>query len=108
MDPTLEEKQSDQTQEKKSGGGIGQGINAINNLMGGGIKNPFGKIGLKVATQTTLRGFAAFLASPAGLPILITIVLVIVFTVVIMGFGGAPAIEPTQVQTPTPTPPAVP
>lgn len=108
MDPAPEEKQNDQTQEKKSGGGIGQGINVINNLMSAGIKNPFGKIGSKVAAQTALRGFAAFLASPAGLPILITIVLVVVFTVVVMSFGGAPAIESTQTQTPTPTPPAAP
>lgn len=108
MDPAPQEKQKDQVQEKHSEGGIGQGINVINNLMGGGIKNPFGKIGSKVASQTALRGFAAFLASPAGLPILIAIALVVVFTVIVMGFGGVPAIEPTRIQAPTPTPLAVP
>lgn len=101
MDPTSEEKQNNQNQEKQSGGGLNHGINTINNLVG--LKNPFGKIGSRVATQTVLKGFSAFLASPVGLPILITIAAVFIFTIIIMGFGGVPFSEPAQTQIPTPT-----
>lgn len=91
MDPTLEEKQSDQAQKKQSGGGISRGINSINNL--GRFKNPFGKIGSRVIAQTALRGFAAFLAG-TGFPIAVALGLVLLFTIIIvMGFGGAPPSE---------------
>ena len=113
MDPTTEEKQNDQAQEKRSGGGIGQGINAINKLVRGELKNPLGKIGSRVALQTALRGLSAFLASPAGLPILIAMMLVVVFTIIIVGFGGTPPLESNNQAvnappTEPPTPPAVP
>lgn len=103
MDPTLEERQANQTQEKKSGQGIiGRGI---------------GRIGTRVVTQTALRGFSALLASQVGLPILIAIASIVVFTIVIVGFGGAPGDPSSQTSvqapsaetTPTPTPtPAAP
>ena len=89
---------------RPSGGGISRGINNINNFARRGLTNPFGKIGQRVATQTALRGLAAFLASSSGVwvPIAITLVLVFIFTFIIVGFGGAPALE-TGVQQATPT-----
>jgi hypothetical protein len=53
--------QNNQSQEKQSEGRISQGINAVNNLVGGGIKNPFGKIGSRVAVQAATK--ATFLAT---------------------------------------------
>ena len=110
MDPTLEEKQSDQPQQKRSAeGSISQGINTINKLAGGGFKNPLGGIGSRVVAQTALRGFAAFLAGP-GLPIAIAIISVFIFTFIIVEFGGAPGSQtnqsanPTPAETVTPTP----
>lgn len=110
MNPTLEEKQNDQAQEKQPGGGISRGINSINNL--GRLKNPFGKIGSRVIAQTALRGFTAFLAGQ-GFPIMVALGLVLLFTIIIiMGFGGAPPSEmnnqttnvaPTETITPTAT-----
>lgn len=117
MDPNLEEKQNDQSQEKQSESGISQGINAINNLVGRGLKNPFKGFGTGVAGQTVIKGgFAAFIASPAGLPILIALTAIVVLTVfIIVGLGGIPgaptqepALPPTPTETPTPAPPAAP
>lgn len=117
MDPTLEEKQNDQSQNKQSGQGIiSRGINSINNLKGANklFSNPLRKIGSRVVAQTALRGFAAFLAGP-GLPIAVALGLVLLFTIIIvMGFGGAPSSEPnsqttnvppTKTITPTPAVP---
>lgn len=104
MDPTLEEKQNDQTQKEQLGGGINRGINTINKLARGGLKNPLGKVGQRIVVQTVLRGFAAFLAGP-GLPIVIAIASVLVFTFIIVGFGGAPPSEINNQSTnPTITP----
>lgn len=111
MDPTLEEKQNDQTQNKQSGQGIiSRGINSFNSLRGANrlLSNPLGKIGSRVVAQAAVRGFAAFLAGP-GFPIAITIIAVFVFTFIIVGFGGAPPSEtnvqaPQTVPTLTPTP----
>jgi hypothetical protein len=112
MDPTLEEKQNELPQQKRSTEGtISQGINTINNLARArrGFSNPFGKVGSRVVAQTALRGFAAFLAGP-GLPIAIAIISVFIFTFIIVGFGGAPVSQtnqsanPTPAETVTPTP----
>ncbi len=96
MDPTLEEKQKELPQQKRSTEGtISQGINTINNLARArlGFTNPLGKIGSRVVAQTALRGFAAFLAGP-GLPIVIALGFVLLFTIIIiMGFGGVPPSE---------------
>jgi len=95
MDPTLEEKQNELAQQKRSTEGtISQGINTINNLAraGRGFTNPLGTVGSRVVAQTALRGFAAFLAGP-GLPIVIVVVFVLVFTFIIVGFGAAPSSE---------------
>lgn len=117
MDPTLEEKQSDQPQQKQSKEGtINQGINAINNLVRArrGFTNPLGEIGSRVVVQTALRGFAAFLAGP-GLPIALALGAILFFTIIIVvGLGGVPSSEsniqaPADVPTltpPTPSPAA--
>lgn len=115
MDPTLEEKQNELPQQKRSTEGtISQGINTINNLARArrGFTNPLGKVGQGVVQQAALRGFAAFLAG-SGLPVAIALGLVLLFTVIIvMGFGGAPSSEtnnqglnlsPTATQSATPT-----
>ena len=111
MDPTQEKNQNDQPQEKQSGG-IGRGINTINKLARGGIKNPLGKIGSRVVTQTALMGLRAFLAGP-GLPVLVALGAILFFTIIIiMGIGGAPSSEtntqgsnlnPTATQSTIPT-----
>lgn len=112
MDPTLENNTSQQEKSKK--GPVSQGINLLNNIPGGGVKIPFGKI-IRPGV-TVLKGFTAFLAAnPWVWGILGGVVLVIVvFAIVFSGaFGGipgaptqeiAPTIAPTE--TPTPTPPA--
>ncbi|OGH24217.1 MAG: hypothetical protein A3B47_04285 [Candidatus Levybacteria bacterium RIFCSPLOWO2_01_FULL_39_24] len=105
MDPTLEERQNNQEQEKKSGGGISQGINALNNLRG--LRNLSGKTGLKSAAQVgrlAAQGaarFGAFLFTPTGLVVL-TVAIVFIGTVAVIFLLGAP---PTQTITPSPTPP---
>lgn len=111
MDPLLEEKQNNQPQQKRPTGE--SAINTINNLAGARnlLKNPLGKIGSRVVLQAGTRTLSAFLASPAGL-VLIVIAVILIFTIVIIvGFGGAPAsetiiptIEPTQTEAVTPTP----
>lgn len=116
MDPTPEERQNDQPQQKQSKeGAVGQGISAINNFVRArrGFTNPLGKVGSRAVTQVVLRGFTAFLAG-AWFPVALTLGLVLLFTVIIiMGFGGAPPSEtgvqtpqalPTLVSTPTPAP----
>lgn len=107
MDPTLEEKQNELPQQKRSAEGtISQGINTINNLARArrDFTNPLGKIGQRAVAQTALRGFAAFLAGP-GLPIAVALGLVLLFTVIIiMGFGGAPPPQTNQFANPTITP----
>jgi hypothetical protein len=112
MNSTPEEKQNDQTQKKTIGGGINQGIKVINNLVGGGFKNPFGKISSRVVTQTALRGFFTFLVGPV-FPIVIALIAIFVFTLIIVGLGGAPSSEqnnqtanvvPTKTTTSTITP----
>lgn len=105
MDPTLEEKQNDQPQEKQRQGIISRGINSFNNLRGANrlLSNPLGRIGTRVVLQAGLRGFAAFLAGP-GLPIAIAIASVFIFTlIIVLGFGGAPSSE-TNVQAPQASP----
>lgn len=77
---------------RASGGRINRGINSINKLMRGGIKNPFGK--LVGPRATLLRGFAAFLAGP-GFPIVVALVSVFVLTFIIIMFGGAPLPNPS-------------
>jgi hypothetical protein len=85
-----------------------KGINALNNLMRGGIKNPLGKFG----TNAAMKGLLAFLTSnPWVLGIIITLVVVVVFTFVIVGFGGVPSTQiDAQSADPTATliPPAAP
>ena len=115
MDPTLEEKQSGQPQQKQSRQGFSsRATNLINNIGGAKrlLSSPINKIGQRVVSQTILRGFAAFLAGP-GLPVVVALGLVLLFTVIIlMGFGGAPFLElntqksdlsPTSTQSATPT-----
>jgi hypothetical protein len=77
----------------------GRGIN-INNFMGRGFKNLFGKSGSKAVVQTALRGFSAFLTGP-GLPIAIALILVVLFTIMIVGFGGVPMSTPDNQTTNT-------
>lgn len=111
MGTTLEEKQTDQPQQKQSKEGtISQGINTINDLARArrGFTNPLGKVGSGIIAQTALRGFAAFLAGP-GLPIAIAIISVFIFTFIIVAFGGAPLSETNNQSakpTITPTPAA--
>jgi len=111
MDPTIKEKQNNGSQEKKSGGGISQGINTLNNL--GGLKSPFGKTGSrvaaqagKVAAQTTTR-FSAFLfTTPTGWVILSIILILIITFVIVLPLGAPPTETSTQTTNPiiTPTP----
>lgn len=101
---------------RQSGGRFNRGINTINRLARGGIKNPFGKIATRAVVQTGLRGLIASMG-PTLIPILITLIAVVSFTVFIVGFGGAPGAPPSQttIQTPptettetaTPTPAAL-
>ena len=94
---------------RPSGGGISRGINNINNFARRGLTNPFGKIGQRVAAQTALRGFAAFLATNPwvwlvlGIAILFIVVFVIVFSGFSGGIPGAPTTEPTPTIAPTET-----
>jgi hypothetical protein len=99
MSPTPEEKQNSASQQKDSGGEkFGQGINLINDVARGGLKNPFGKIGSRTAMraigQTALRGFAAFLAGPL-LPVTIALIsiFVLTFIIVFLGGGGVPNLD---------------
>lgn len=111
MDPTLEEKQNNQPQQKRSTEGtISQGINAINNLARArrGLQNPLGKVGTRIAAQIATKGrLLAFLTSPAGLVLVVTIVVLVFTFILIIGFGGAPSsetISPTNEIAPTETP----
>lgn len=115
MDPTLDENQGNQPQEKQKQGIVSRGINSFNRART--LSNPLGKIGSRVATQTALRGFSALLASQVGLPIAIALGAILLFTtIMIMVFGGAPGAPSSQtsVQAPptettetiTPTPAA--
>lgn len=111
MDPTLEEKQDEPSQQKRSTEGtISRGINTINNFARRGLTSPFGKVGSRIALQTGLRGLTAFLGSTSGVwvPIAIAIVSVFIFTFIIVGFGGAPVSQTSQSVnlTVTPTPAA--
>ncbi len=103
MDPALEEKQNNESQQKKPAGE--SAINTINNLAGARrlLKSPLGKVGSRVVLQAGIRGLSAFLLSPAGL-VLIAITTILIFTViVILGSGGAPTSEiNNQVVNPTP------
>lgn len=120
MDPTPEENQKDQNQERQPGQGIiSRGINSINNLRTAKklLSNPINKIGSRALAQTALRGFAAFLsANPwiwlvLGIVILVIIVFVIVFSGFSGGIPGAPTLEttptiaPAETITPTPAEP---
>ena len=88
MDPTQEEKQSGQNQEKRSGGGFNP-INTFNNLMD--IRRGFGKkaaaqageTAAKVAGETAAQAAGkAALSNPYVLAALgITVLLVIVFAI---------------------------
>ena len=115
MDPTQEEKQSGQNQEKRSGGGFNP-INTFNNLMD--IRRGFGKkaaaqageTAAKVAGETAAQAAGkAALSNPYVLAALgMIILLVIVFAIVACGAApGAPAMETgsinTQTEVPTPT-----
>lgn len=96
------ENQNDQSQEKKSGGGIGQGINTVNKLARGGIKNPFGKIGQRVVVQAGSRILAFLLGS--GLPIVVVGIILLLTLIIVVGFGGAPSSGPNdQITNPIPT-----
>ena len=92
MDPNTNENDN-QSEQKRPQGGLSQGINQVNNLIGGGIKLP--KLGTKAATQAATKGLAAFLAGP-GLPIAIAILAVFLLTFIIVGFGGVPGAPPQQ------------
>lgn len=112
MDSTLGEKQGDQAQKKQSGGGVNRGINAINNLMRGGLKNPFGKTLTKVTVQAGSKIATFLFTTPAGW-VTIGIVVVVIFTIIIIvGLGGAPSpetsVQPVINPTTTPTPPVGP
>ncbi len=113
MDPTPDNNTSQKENQKR--GPISQALD----LIGGGFKNPLGKIFPKAAGQTALRGFAAFLAANPwvwlvlGIVILVIVVFVIVFSGASGGVPGAPTLEPTptigptQTQIPIASPPAL-
>ena len=109
MDPTQEEKQSGQNQEKRSGGGFNP-INTFNNLMD--IRRGFGKkaaaqageTAAKVAGETAAQAAGkAALSNPYVLAALgMIILLVIVFAIVASGAApGAPAMETEDINTQT-------
>ena len=108
--PQTESQGSQPSQPSRpSAGGVSRGINTINNFARRGLTNPFGKIGQRVAAQTALRGFAAFLATNPwvwlvlGIAILFIVVFVIVFSGFSGGIPGAPTTEPTPTIAPTET-----
>lgn len=101
MDPNLEEKQSDQSQEKQSEGRLSQGINTLNNL--NWLKNSFGKTGSGTRSGTVIKTgrlaaqfgtkIATFLfTTPTGW-VTLGIVVIVVFTVVIIASLGAAPIN---------------
>lgn len=94
MDPTLEDKQNDQAREKQSGGGFNQGINAINNLVG--FKNPFGKIGSKVAVQAGSKIAAFLFTTPAGWVTIGIVVIVVITLVIVISLGAPPTATDTN------------
>lgn len=97
MDPTLEEKQSDQPQQEESKrGGISQGISTINNLARRGFPNPLKKVGTRVVAQVG-RSLFTFLATSPWFWVVLVILIVVIFTfVIVMGFGGAPTPTPAE------------
>jgi hypothetical protein len=85
MNPTT---QDGQTQENKPGGGFTQGINGLNNLVGRGFKNPFGKFSSGFVKKT-LSAFARFLAAHLWtLVVALVPVIVSIITAIITFFTG--------------------
>lgn len=96
---------SGDSQTKGSGDGIGQTINAVNRLAGGGFKGPLP--GLKIAGQVAAQGFSAFWAANASwfLPLLIAFIAVVGFTAMIVSSTPASTFSPpTGGPTATPMP----
>lgn len=120
MDPNLEEKQNDRSQEEQSEGRLSQGINTLNNL--NWLRNSFGKTGSGTRSGTAIKTgrlaaqfgtkIATFLfTTPTGW-VTLGIVVTVVFAVVTIASLGAPPtnIDADQITdtTITPTLPAAP
>lgn len=103
MDPTLEENQSNQSQQKRPAGE--SAINTINNLASARrlFKNPVGKVGSKVALQAG-RSLITLLATNPWAWAVLGIIVVVIFTfIIVMGFGGT--VPPSEINSQiTPTP----
>lgn len=89
MDP---QNQNDQDQKKQSEGGIGQGINAINNLVGfrNSLRGAGSKAAVqagKLAAQTAAKGL---LANPITWIVLGIITLAVVVFTIVSGLGPPP------------------
>lgn len=104
MDPTLEERQSDQPQKKQ--GPISRGIGYINNPRGISRMFSAGKVGSRVVLQAG-RSLATILIAHPWILGFLVIIAVFIFTFVIVfagGFGAVPGAPTTPTITPTPTP----